>query len=76
MKSASYSPPPVSFGPGPLTRAVRAIIIANVAVFVLALFAGQTIRWTFGLVPADVLTLEVALTLLIAAPVQVLLLYK
>lgn len=56
MRRPSSSSPPVSFGPGPITPAVRAIIIANVIVFVLALFAGQAIRWTFGLVPADVLT--------------------
>lgn len=46
----------MQFGPGPITPAVRAIIIANVVVFLASLFAGPWIRWTFGLVPADVFT--------------------
>jgi membrane associated rhomboid family serine protease len=52
----SSSLPPVQFGPGPMTRAVRAILIANLVVFVLSLFAGRPIRDVFGLTPADVLT--------------------
>lgn len=56
MRPMSGSLPPVQFGPGPMTTAVRAILIANVAVFVVSLFAGPAIRQTFGLVPAAVLT--------------------
>lgn len=52
----SGSLPPIQFGPGPMTKAVRAILIANVAVFVLSLFVGPGVRQTFGLVPAAVLT--------------------
>jgi membrane associated rhomboid family serine protease len=56
MRSMSSSLPPIQFGPGPMTRAVRAILIANVAVFVASLFFGRAIRETFGLTPAAVLT--------------------
>jgi membrane associated rhomboid family serine protease len=41
------------FGPGPLGPAIRAILIANVAVFVLTFFLPQLLL-TFGLRPADV----------------------
>jgi membrane associated rhomboid family serine protease len=54
---ARYSPSGISysFGPGPLTPAVRAIIIANAAVFVLTLIASDFIvRW-FGLSPKAVI---------------------
>jgi membrane associated rhomboid family serine protease len=56
MRSMSRSMPPVQFGPGPMTPAVRAIIIANVAVFAASLFAGPQIRSFLGLTPAAVLT--------------------
>jgi membrane associated rhomboid family serine protease len=39
-----------------MTPAVRAILIVNVAVFLVSLFAGSMIRGLFGLVPIDVLT--------------------
>jgi membrane associated rhomboid family serine protease len=44
-----------SFGPGPLTFAVKWIIILNVAIFVLTQFAAQTIVEYFGLIPARVI---------------------
>jgi membrane associated rhomboid family serine protease len=44
------------FGPGPITPAVRALIIANVGVFLLTLFAGRPLIDFFGLTPAAVLT--------------------
>jgi membrane associated rhomboid family serine protease len=43
-----------SFGPGPITPAVRAIIIANVAVFVVNLFV-PAIQDVLGLTPFEVL---------------------
>jgi len=44
-----------SFGPGPLTPAVRAIIYANVAIFLLTLLAPEPLISTFGLTPRAVL---------------------
>jgi membrane associated rhomboid family serine protease len=45
-----------SFGPGPITPAVRAIIIANVVVFVVSLFTpGRFVEQLFGLTPQAVL---------------------
>jgi membrane associated rhomboid family serine protease len=44
------------WGPGPITPAVRALIIANVGVFVVTLFAAGPLIDLFGLTPADVLT--------------------
>jgi membrane associated rhomboid family serine protease len=44
-----------SFGPGPITPAVRAIIIANVAVFLITFLQPQPIVEFFGLTPALVL---------------------
>ena len=46
----------VSFGPGPMTPAVRAIVYANIAVFVVMLVARPMIEDLFGLSPAAVLT--------------------
>jgi membrane associated rhomboid family serine protease len=43
-----------SIGPGRLTPAVKAILIANVVVFVLTTFAPSLVVW-FGLRPADLL---------------------
>ena len=40
------------FGPGPLTPAIKAILIANVAAFVVTFFLPE-LRLTFGLRPAD-----------------------
>lgn len=45
----------VSFGPGPITPAVRAIIIANVAVFVATFMVGNPIVELLGLSPTLVL---------------------
>jgi membrane associated rhomboid family serine protease len=45
----------VSFGPGPITPAVRAIIIANVAVFLVSLVYPRPIVMFAGLTPALVL---------------------
>ena len=44
-----------SFGPGPITPAVRAIIYANVAVFVLTMFLAEPIVGTLGLSPESLL---------------------
>lgn len=43
-----------SFGPGPITPAVKAIIIANIAFFVLSLVYSPVITY-LGLVPEDVI---------------------
>lgn len=45
-----------SFGPGPWTPAVRAIIIANIVVFLISLVARDLVYGLFGLTPARVLT--------------------
>ena len=43
------------FGPGPITPAVRALLIANVAMFVVTfIWPGEVIDW-LGLTPADVI---------------------
>src|SRR5262247_1787804 len=42
-----------SFGPGPLTSAIKAIVIANVVAFVISLVL-PAITLTFGLRPADI----------------------
>ena len=44
----------VSFGPGPLTPAIRAIVYTNVAVFVLTLFSPTFVLGEFGLLPEAV----------------------
>ena len=52
-----YRPAPVeySFGPGPVTPAVKAIILANIAFFVVSLLY-EPIVWYLGVRPKDVLT--------------------
>ncbi len=45
LSSAAYS-----FGPGPLTPAVRAILYANIAVYAVSLFVPEILDW-LGLVP-------------------------
>lgn len=45
-----------SFGPGPLTPAVKMIMIANVIVFLLTYFARDQVIALFGLTPSAVLT--------------------
>ena len=52
-----YAPSGVnySFSPGAMTPAVRAIVFANVAVFIVTLFAAGPIFQTLGLTPADVI---------------------
>jgi len=42
-----------SFGPGPMTPAVKALLIANVAIFVITFFMPPLLL-TFGLRPADI----------------------
>lgn len=44
-----------SFGPGPITPAVRAIIYANVLVFLITMFAASVVVPTFGLSPVSLL---------------------
>jgi len=44
-----------SFGPGPITPAVRGIIIANVAAFLLTFLSPTVLIGTFGLIPQAVL---------------------
>lgn len=44
----------VSFGPGPLTPAIRAIVYTNVAVFVLTLFSPTFFLSSFGMLPEAV----------------------
>ena len=43
-----------SFGPGPMTPAVKAIILANIAMFVLSLFFQQQLNDYLGLIPQAV----------------------
>lgn len=53
-----YPPPPpasISFGPGPMTPAVKAIIITNVVIFVLTFVVTQPIIDLFGLSASGVL---------------------
>ena len=51
-----YAPSSItySFGPGPLTFAVKWIIILNVVIFVITMFASNIVPY-FGLVPAEVI---------------------
>ena len=44
-----------SFGPGPLTFAVKWIIILNVAIFVISMFLSSSFAFYFGLIPEQVL---------------------
>src|SRR5262245_16482603 len=44
-----------SFGPGPLSSAMKALIGANVIVFFLQIVAGAAVTETFGLIPKLVL---------------------
>lgn len=44
----------VSFGPGPITPAVKLLLIANVGIFLLTLVAPRLVIGVFGLTPADV----------------------
>ena len=46
----------MQFGPGPITPAVRAIILANAALFLPSFFAAAFMQQYFGLVPELVLT--------------------
>ena len=56
MSRHSPSGATIQFGPGPITYAVRALIIANVAVFLPSFFAPVFFDNYFGLVPELVLT--------------------
>ena len=47
-----------SFGPGPITPAVKILIFINIGAFLLQQVAGELMTW-FGLNPADVLTGQV-----------------
>ena len=53
MPSPRYSG--VAFGPGPITPAVKAIIIANVAVFLVTFALPETVIGVAGLSPAAVI---------------------
>src|SRR5581483_6294382 len=55
----SYSPyaSSMSFGPGPMSTALKVLIGANVAIFLAQLFTDQYswgLTWNLGLIPADV----------------------
>jgi len=50
-----YSQMAYTIGPGPMTPAVKAIVIANVAVFVILKIVPSLV-WLLGLVPVEVLT--------------------
>ena len=63
----------VPFGPGPISPAVRALIVANVAMFVIALFAPSLIVRQLGLTPSDVIggrVWELVTYLFIHSPTQ------
>ncbi|HUF46906.1 MAG TPA: rhomboid family intramembrane serine protease [Vicinamibacterales bacterium] len=49
----------IQFGPGPLTPAIRAIIVTNVVIFVLTLFSPTFFLTSFGMRPADVVGGEI-----------------
>ena len=51
-----YGSTQVSFGPGPIGKAVRALLIANGAIWVVTLFSPDLITELFGLTPAAVVT--------------------
>lgn len=55
---SQYAPGPmnVSFGPGPMTRAVQTIVIGNIVVFVAMMVARSPIIEVFGLTPEAVVT--------------------
>lgn len=55
---SQYAPGPmnVSFGPGPMTRAVQTIVIGNIVVFVAMMVARSPIIDVFGLTPQAVVT--------------------
>jgi membrane associated rhomboid family serine protease len=53
-RSYSRYASPVTFGPGPLSRALKMLIAANVALFVLQLVA-PGLTWSLGLMPAAVI---------------------
>lgn len=55
MRGFPRQTPPMTFGPGPMTPAVKVLIIANVVVFVLTFVAREMVIDLFGLSPADVL---------------------
>jgi len=55
MRGYAPSGATVAFGPGPITPAVRALIVANVAVFLLTFVMPRVIVGTFGMAPEDVL---------------------
>jgi membrane associated rhomboid family serine protease len=57
MRSRSYSGSnyAVSFGPGPVTPAVKVLLILNIGVFVVQQVVGRMVIW-FGLQPEAVLT--------------------
>ena len=47
----------ISFGPGPLSPALKVLVIANVAIFLLTEIAGglgYNAQWDFGLRPSEV----------------------
>jgi membrane associated rhomboid family serine protease len=64
-----------SFGPGPMTPAVRAIIYANVAVFVVTIFLSDFVVGTFGLSPRSVVmglrVWELVTYLFVHSPTQI-----
>jgi membrane associated rhomboid family serine protease len=49
-------PPAVQFGPGPITPAVKVLLIANVAMFLVTFVASDAIIGLLGLTPRAVLT--------------------
>jgi membrane associated rhomboid family serine protease len=52
--SSPYASSSFSFGPGPLSMALKALIAANVVMFLITSFVHGVVRY-FGLVPTDVL---------------------
>ena len=55
MRGFPRQAPPMTFGPGPMTPAVKVLIVVNVVVFVLTFVAREMVIDLFGLSPADVL---------------------
>ncbi len=56
MRRSSPYASTLSFGPGPVSTALKALIGANVALFVVQMIAGNAITYLLGLRPEDVVT--------------------
>jgi len=56
MRRSSPYASTLSFGPGPISTALKALIGANVALFIVQMIAGNAVTYLLGLRPEDVVT--------------------